>query len=91
MRSFIPLPALALVSAPAAAAGGAVTIDISAIRGQVAELLRVDISQVPTTIKAPLGVAAKICGVSQRELAKTRTCTARSDSTAQVRDVVRSQ
>lgn len=73
-----------LVNVPA----GLVVVNLSDVNVDIARNLNVDVSQIPVTVNAPIGVAATVCNVaanvlaSQRDQSGARTCTATSTSTA---------
>lgn len=78
----------ALVSGGALAQqSGLVVVDISNVANNIAKNINVDVSQIPVTIQAPIGVAANVCEVSANVLAKQKdgggaSCDATSTSTA---------
>jgi hypothetical protein len=86
---------IALVGSPSFAQiiipGGLVTVNISNIRVDLADLLDVDISQVPVTVQVPIGVAANVCDVSANVLAQqaddAAPCDAQNNSNALTRFV----
>ena len=67
---------------------GLVNVDISNVANNIARNLRVDVSQIPVTVQAPIGVAANVCGVSANVLAAdiqddgTASCDAQTTSQA---------
>ena len=65
---------------------GLVNVDVSNVANNIAQNINVDVSQIPVTVQAPIGIAAKVCGVNANVLARQGTgaaqCTATSTSTA---------
>ncbi len=65
---------------------GLVNVDISNVANNIAQNINVDVSQIPVTVQAPIGIAANVCGVNANVLARQGTgaaqCTATSTSTA---------
>ena len=92
MRKYmLPLAAAAaLVAAPATAqlvGGGLVVVNVSNVANNLAQNLKVNVSQIPVTVQVPVGVAAAVCGVDANVLAQQRkngdaTCTAQNSSRA---------
>jgi hypothetical protein len=80
-------PGLAQIIIP----GGLVTVNVSNIAIVLADVLDVDVSQVPVTVQVPVGVAANVCDVSANVLAQqaddAAPCDAQSNSTALTRFV----
>ena len=85
------LAAAAFCAAPFASAqqqSGMIAVDISGVSAAMAKNLNIDAAKVPTTIQAPVGVAAKACGVSASVLTQQggtgapATCQAKSSDTA---------
>lgn len=81
--------ALGLVAAPALAqtSEGLVTVNISNVANNLAQNLKVDVSQIPVSVQVPVGVAANVCGVDANVLAKqkqggTAACDAKNTSNA---------
>jgi hypothetical protein len=64
--------AIALCYAPIASAqqSNMITVDLSGVSTAVAKNINVDAAQIPTTIQAPVGVAAAACGVDASTLAQ---------------------
>lgn len=65
----------------------AVTVDVSSVAPNIAKNIKVDVGQIPTSVRVPVGVAASVCGVSANTLAEqssggTTSCQASSTSTA---------
>ena len=60
---------LPLVAANAGAQGGLVNVDVSNVNVEIAKDINVDVSQIPITVQAPIGVAANVCNVSANVLA----------------------
>lgn len=89
-RMFLAAPlALGLFAAPALAEqAGLVNVSLGDVVVQdIANDLNVNVSQIPVTVQAPIGVAATVCDVNANVLAEQRkagdaTCTAKSNSTA---------
>ena len=63
------LLALPLVAATAGAQGGLVTVDVSNVSVDIAKDINVDVSQIPITVQAPIGIAANVCNISANVLA----------------------
>lgn len=86
-----------LAVAPALAQqSGLVNVDISNVRIDIADVLDVDVSQVPVTVQAPIGVAANVCpdvtaAVLAANIADTgsASCNAETTSTGLIRIVQR--
>jgi hypothetical protein len=78
--------ALTGMSMAAAQQSGLVNVDVSNVANNIAKNINVDVSQIPVTVQAPIGIAANVCGVNANVLAKQGTgaasCTATSTSTA---------
>ena len=101
MKSLYSLCGCALLAgslsvAPAAAQqSGLVNVNLSNIdvRVDLADLLDIDVSQVPVNVQVPIGVAANVCGVAANVLAAdvnqdgSADCTAENSSTALARFV----
>jgi hypothetical protein len=87
LAGLLTTPSFAQIIIP----GGLVTVNISNIRLDLANLLNVDISQVPVTVNVPIGVAANVCDVSANVLAQqaddAAPCDANNSSTAITRFV----
>jgi len=64
--------AVALCYAPIASAqqSNMIAVDISGVASAVAKNINVDASKLPTTVQAPIGVAAAACGVDASTLAQ---------------------
>lgn len=75
-----------LLGAAHAQQSGLVNVDISNVANNIARNINVDVSQIPVTVQAPIGVAANVCGVNANVLAQQgaglANCTATSTSTA---------
>jgi hypothetical protein len=86
--------ALALVASPLfAQQSGLVNVNISNVANNIAQNLKVDVSQIPVTVQAPIDVAANVCGVAVTVLgqqAAGSNCTATSTSAA-LNDIVQRQ
>jgi hypothetical protein len=66
---------------------GLVNVEVSNVANDIARNLSVDVSQIPVTVQAPIGVAANVCGVAANVLGKQAaggggSCTATSTNTA---------
>jgi hypothetical protein len=66
---------------------GLVNVDVHNVANDIARNLSIDVSQVPVTVQAPIGVAATVCGVAANVLGQQRgsggaNCTASSTNTA---------
>ena len=66
---------------------GLVNVELKNVANNIARNLSVDVSQIPVTVQAPIGVAATVCGVAANVLGEQKgsggaTCTAQSTSTA---------
>ena len=64
---------------------GLVNVDISKVKTEIAKNINVDVSQIPVTVQAPIGVAANVCNIAANVLGQqagsgTATCTAESTS-----------
>ena len=92
-KSWVVVPfAAALLSfgatAPAfAQAGGLVVVNVQDVIDDIAVDLNLNVSQIPVTVQAPIGVAANVCDVAVNVLAEQArgggaTCDAQSTSTA---------
>ena len=90
-RHLLALPLLSAFAAfhfsPAVAQqSGLVNVDISNVANNIARNINVDVSQIPVTVQAPIGIAANVCGVNANVLAQQGTgaaqCTATSTSNA---------
>ena len=91
MRTFHMVATAALVAAAPATAqlvgGGLVVVNVSNVANNLAQNLKVNVSQIPVTVQVPVGVAANVCGVDANVLAQQRktggaTCNASSTSRA---------
>jgi hypothetical protein len=94
ISSFIAVAALA--AAPAfAQQSGLVNVDIRNVANNIAQNLKVDVSQIPVNVQVPVDVAANVCGVAANVLGTqaasgAASCTANSTSTA-LNEVVQKQ
>lgn len=67
---------------------GLVTVNLSDINLVLVDVLDLNVSQIPVTVQAPIGVAANVCNVAANVLAAdvnqdgTATCDAQSTSRA---------
>lgn len=78
-----------LAAAPFASAQqlSAITVDVSSVAPTIAKNIQVAVAEIPTSVQAPVGVAANVCGVSASTLAQqssggTTSCQATSTSEA---------
>jgi hypothetical protein len=82
--------AIALCYAPLASAqqSNMISVDISAVATTVAKNINADATKIPTTVQAPVGVAAAVCGVDASTLTQQGgtgapgSCQAKNTSTA---------
>ncbi len=94
-RLFLELTLLSLLSGPALAQqSGLVNVNVSNVANNIAKNINVDVSQIPVTVQAPIGIAANVCGVNANVLAQQgaglASCTATTTSTA-LNQIVRRQ
>jgi hypothetical protein len=67
---------------------GLVNVNLEDVRVDIAKNIKVDVSQVPVTVQAPIGIAANVCNVAANVLADqikqegTANCRAVTTSTA---------
>jgi hypothetical protein len=64
---------------------GVVNVDIHNVANNIAQNLKVDVSQIPVTVQAPVTVAAAVCGVAANVLSQQAagsSCTATTTNTA---------
>jgi hypothetical protein len=66
---------------------GLVNVNVSNVANNIARNISVDVSQIPVTVQAPIGIAATVCGVGANVLGQQRdsgqaSCTATSTSSA---------
>jgi len=67
---------------------GLVVVNIGNVSPEIAKNINVDVSQIPVTVQAPIGVAAAVCGIDANVLAQQKkgpspvTCAAKNSSTA---------
>jgi hypothetical protein len=78
---------LAVLSGGAFAQNGLISVDVSNVANNIAKNISVDVSQIPVTVQAPIGIAATVCGVAANVLGTqapsgNAQCTATSTSTA---------
>ena len=76
-----------LAASGAFAQGSLVNVDVHNVANNIAKNINVDVSQIPVTVQAPIGVAATVCGVAANVLGQQApsgngSCTATSTSTA---------
>lgn len=73
-------------AAPAfAQQSGLVNVDVKNVANNIAQNLKVNVSQIPVTVQVPVAVAANVCGVSAAVLsqqASGASCTATTTSSA---------
>ena len=90
-RNFLALTIFSLACAGTlntalAQQSGLVNVDIRNVANNIARNINVDVSQIPVTVQAPIGIAANVCGVNANVLAQQGTgaaqCTATSTSNA---------
>lgn len=89
MRRIASLLAIsAFAAAPVfAQQSGLVNVDVHNVANNIAQNLKVNVSQIPVTVQVPVGVAANVCGVAANVLGQQAaggggSCTATSTSTA---------
>lgn len=66
---------------------GLVTVNVANVANNLAQNLKVNVSQIPVTVQVPVGIAANVCGVDANVLAQQKgsggaTCDATSTSKA---------
>ena len=66
---------------------GLVNVDVHNVANNIAKNINVDVSQIPVTVQAPIGIAATVCGVAANVLGQqapsgNASCTATSTSSA---------
>ena len=66
---------------------GLVNVDVHNVANNIAKNINVDVSQIPVTVQAPIGIAATVCGIGANVLGQQRdsgtaTCSASSTSSA---------
>lgn len=72
---------------------GLVNVNIGDVAVDIADVLDVDVSQVPVTVQVPIGIAANVCNVAANVLAADirqtgdATCDAETTSTGLIRFV----
>lgn len=76
-----------LASGAFAQQSGLVNVRIQNVANDIARNINVDVSQIPVTVQAPIGIAATVCGVGANVLGQQRdsgtaTCDASSTSSA---------
>ncbi len=86
-RLLLAFTLLPLLSSPALAQqSGLVNVNVSNVANNIAKNINVDVSQIPVTVQAPIGIAANVCGVNANVLAQQgaglASCTATTTSTA---------
>jgi hypothetical protein len=62
-------PAMAQTGTGQGAQAGNVSVDISAVKADIAKNLNIDESKLPGTVQLPAGAAAAVCGVGAETLA----------------------
>jgi hypothetical protein len=95
LASFAAATLLAAAPATFAQQSGVVNVDIKNVANNIAQNLKVAVSQIPVTVQAPVSVAATVCGVAANVLgtqaaAGNATCTATSTNTA-LNEIVQQQ
>ena len=77
---------LGSVTAFAAEQSGLVNVNIENVAQDIAKNINVNVSQIPVTVQAPIGVAATVCGVDANVLATQKggdvKCAAKSTNQA---------
>lgn len=76
-----------MASAAGAQQDGLVNVNLENVKIEIAEQIKVDVSQIPVNVQAPIGVAANVCNVDANVLAEQKkqgeaSCTAEQTSTA---------
>ncbi len=66
---------------------GLVNVDISNVANNIAQNLKVNVSQIPVTVQVPIGIAANVCGVAANVLSSqakqgNATCQAKTTNQA---------
>ncbi len=89
MQRIAALLALAALAAGPALSqqSGLVNVSLNNVANNIAQNLSVDVSQIPVSVQAPIGVAATVCGIDANVLARqaqggTANCAATTTSTA---------
>ncbi len=89
MQRIASLLALAALAAGPALSqqSGLVNVSLNNVANIIAQNLSVDVSQIPVSVQAPIGVAATVCGIDANVLARqaqggTANCAATTTSTA---------
>ncbi len=89
MQRIASLLALAALAAGPALSqqSGLVNVSLNNVANNIAQNLSVDVSQIPVSVQAPIGVAATVCGIDANVLARqaqggTANCAATTTSTA---------
>ena len=82
----VALTACSLTPVFAAEQSGLVNVNIENVAQDIAKNINVNVSQIPVTVQAPIGVAATVCGVAANILAEQKSgdtkCTAKSTNQA---------
>ena len=78
---------VALAGGAFAQQSGLVNVNVSNVANNIAKNINVDVSQIPVTVQAPIGIAATVCGVGANVLGQQRgsgtaSCSASSTSSA---------
>lgn len=79
---------LGIVDGAYAQQSGLVNVNLGDVVVEIARDINVDVSQIPVTVQAPIGVAANVCGISANVLSAdlrddgTATCNAQNTSQA---------
>jgi hypothetical protein len=90
------LAALALAASPAfGQESGLVNVSVTNVANNLAQNLKVNVSQIPVTVQVPVEVAANVCGIdanvlSEQAKAGSANCAAKNTSTA-LNEVVQQQ
>ncbi len=72
MQRIASLLALAALAAGPALSqqSGLVNVSLNNVANNIAQNLSVDVSQIPVSVQAPIGVAANVCGIDANVLAQ---------------------
>ncbi|SEA03619.1 hypothetical protein [Nitrosospira multiformis] len=87
LAALISTAMFSTVSTAFAQQSGLVNVDIRNVANNIAKNINVDVSQIPVTVQAPIGVAATVCNVAANVLGAQGgsgggSCTAETTSTA---------
>ncbi len=69
LTAFLALAAVA-VGPVLAQPSGLVNVSLNNVANNIAQNLSVDVSQIPVSVQAPIGVAANVCGIDANVLAQ---------------------